>query len=128
STVVRNGLGEDVSQPVLASAGPVLDRLFDDPAVLADLPALEIRGHGRRTDDLAATWNVDLVTGPPSGRREAVLAVHASPSQNITMLELVPRRPRRLRTTTFVRLGVGAIAELATRLRADTPARGLVAP
>lgn len=122
SPVVRNGLGEDISQPVLAPADRVLDRMFGEPALLDGLPALHIAGEGSRGDDHSATWPVALDTGPPSGRRDAVLAIHASPSQNLTILELVPSRPRRFRTKTFVRLGVTAIAELATRLRIEPEA------
>ncbi|MEO0493237.1 MAG: hypothetical protein AAF081_07465 [Actinomycetota bacterium] len=119
--VIRNGLGEDICQPVLAPALSVLDRLFDSPDLLGGLPALEIDGPGVRTDATSAVWEVALQTGPPTGRRDAQLAVHASPSCNLTIIELVPRRPRRVRTKTFVRLGVAAIAELAERLRRPAP-------
>jgi hypothetical protein len=48
--------------------------------------------------------------------RAAQLQVSASPSFNVTVLELIPATPRRTGNRSFLRVGLPAIEEIARRL------------
>ena len=117
TVVVRTGRGEEISQPVLLSADAVLDRL-DDPDLLADLPALDVDVDSVARRGAAVQWRTHLAVGRPSAPRPAMLQIRPTPAGNVSIIELVPERPRRFGTRTFVRVGVPAIAELGARLRA----------
>ncbi len=118
-TVMRAGVGEEISQPVLVDADVALERLADGD-LLAELPRLRVDLGSRRLRGSTATWTAHLDTGPPRGERSAVLRLRPTPSRTVTIIELVPVRPRRFGTGSFVRLGVVAVAELADSLRAGS--------
>ena len=62
------------------------------------------------------SWKASVHTGRFRRRRPAELTVHPSPSSNLTVLELIPDRPRRFRTKRFVHTGVEAVDLLGRRL------------
>lgn len=116
-TVIRLGLGEEIYQPVLIRAEDALARL-EDGVLFTGLPGFDVDLDSRQVRGWTATWDAQLDTGPPRGNRAAVLRVRPTPSRTVTVIELVPVRPRRFATRSFVRVGVQAIAELGGRLRA----------
>lgn len=60
-------------------------------------------------------WRARLRTGVVGGRL-AVLHIRSTPSANLTVLELIPERPRWFGTRRFVTSGVRCIDELAKRI------------
>lgn len=65
----------------------------------------------------AFVWHARLRTGP-FARRAATLHITATPSANLTVLELIPDRRRVFGTRRFVSRGVRSVEELATRIEA----------
>jgi hypothetical protein len=63
-------------------------------------------------------WTVSLRTGWVK-HRAAQLQLSASPSFNVTVVELIPAAPRRTGARSFLRAGLPAIEELARRLQAS---------
>ena len=73
-------------------------------------------GTGRRS------WSATLHTGRVA-RRAATLRLRPSPSNRLTLIELVPTRAPYYRTDAFVRVGVPAVRELCMRLGRAATAR-----
>ncbi len=121
----RRGASEEVLvslliDPALAAEAVLDGRLFQDP-----LGRLDVVTGSICVDDRGLSWSAGVRTGWFT-RRAATLRLYPSPSANVTVLELIPDRPRLLRTRAFVRVGVDAMRELALRLtlgvaRAATP-------
>ena len=118
----RRGGAEEIQTPVavrpdlalpLASSGAVLDA--DIGAISVDVTTVSAEssssGIGR------VSCSVRVRTGSVM-RRRASLRIRPSPSNNVTIIELVPDRAPWFRTGAFVRAGVPAVRELGDRLRA----------
>ena len=113
----RGGGREDVVAPVHVLPGPASRALhsgdlFDDPlpGVTVDVRSLEVGANG-------SSWNATVTCGLLRRRaRPATLRAYPSPSANLTVLELVPRRSTLLHTRSFIRTGVPAIAALGSRI------------
>ena len=73
--------------------------------------------HDRRCIRQATmTWPVRVDTGWIGGRQFAELCVRPSPSWVLTVVELRPKRPSRLRSPRFLRAGVHMVEEICDRL------------
>jgi len=86
--------------------------LFADPlpGLTVDVDSLEIGSHG-------SSWDATVTWGRLRRRtRRAILRAYPSPSANLTVLELVPARSTAIRTRSFIRAGVPAIATLCSRI------------
>jgi len=104
----RKGSDEDVVTPVLLRPIEALsvssgDNFFDPPP------------QRLRVDPSWQSWVVTLRTGW-FATRKAALRIGSSASGNLTVVQLVPYRPRRFRTSAFVTAGVPAVKELCDRL------------
>jgi hypothetical protein len=113
--VTRQGCDEEVVTPVHVSpdvaAVTMADRRFfshSQSGLRVDTTSLKVDRYGLR-------WRATLRTGQIA-TRSANLRLYSSPSRNITVLELIPDARRLIRTRSFVRRGVPAVAELAARL------------
>lgn len=117
STGTRRGGGSDIVRPMrvdpyVASAIAASDQFRD-------------RDHLHLTfvdrDESAArtlTWNV-VVTAPGCRPFPATLHLLASPSQVVSVLEMVPCRRLRFRQRQFIEVGVEAIDSLAHEIEQD---------
>jgi hypothetical protein len=85
--------------------------LFEPP-----LPRLRIDEAMVERSGSGFAWPATVRTGLFS-RTRATLSIHPSPSTNLTVLELLPRRMRRWQSRSFVRAGVIAVDQLGDRLR-----------
>ena len=117
----RRGASEEVQAPValrprtalqLASSGTVLDR--DIGAMSVDTSSVDAESGAGGVGRLS--WTVSVRTGHLT-RRRASLRLRPSPSNNLTIIELIPKRAPWFRTQAFVRAGVPAVRELGDRLR-----------
>lgn len=112
----RGVLGEVITpvlvRPSLAAAMAVEGALFSPP-----LPGMTVDDQSLDVSQRGLTWQVTLRTGLV-GRRQATLRIQPSPSANLTIIELIPNRPKRLRARAFVRAGINVIDQLSSRLRA----------
>jgi hypothetical protein len=113
----REGTKSEIIRPVLLDPWQAWEvagsgRLFDDP-----IPRLTIDRGPKPPHSTYPTWTASLRTGWMK-HRAAQLQVSASPSFNVTVLELIPARPRRTGNRSFLRVGLPAIEELARRLEA----------
>ncbi len=113
----RDGGREDVVAPVpvlpgRASRALHTGELFDDPlpGLRVDVESLVVGAHG-------SSWDATVSWGRLRRRtRRATLRAYPSRSANLTVLELVPTRPRLIHTRAFIRAGVPAIATLCSRI------------
>lgn len=112
----RGVLGEVITpvlvRPSLAATMAVEGALFSPP-----LPGMAVDDHSLDVSRRGLTWQVTLRTGL-TGRRQATLRIQPSPSANLTVIELIPNRPRRLSERAFVRAGIDVMDQLSSRLRA----------
>ena len=98
------------------------DRLLEEP-----LGALVVEPDPAPSRRVSAelerrSWRAMLRTGP-FARRGATLRLRPSPSNRLTLIELVPTRAPHFRTDAFVRAGVPAVRELSIRLGRAATAR-----
>jgi hypothetical protein len=115
TTSNREGVRSEIVRPVLvdpriASDLAMSGRLFAEP-----IPRLSIQ-QPTRPQPANLVWTASLRTGRLR-RRSAKLHVTASPSFNVTVLELIPTNHRRLGARAFLRVGLPAIEELVRRLQ-----------
>jgi hypothetical protein len=115
----REGTRTEIVRPVLLDPWLAWElagsgRLFADP-----IPHLRVGEPRAETPQPA--WAASLRTGRLK-RRAAELHVTASPSFNVTVLELVPASRRRTGARSFLRAGLQAVEELAHRLEATRTA------
>ena len=113
----REGSKSEIIRPVLLDPWRAWEvagsgQLFAEP-----IPRLRI-GRGQNPSPTKyPSWPASLRTGWLK-HRAAQLQVSASPSFNVTVLELIPATPRRTGNRSFLRVGLPAIEELARRLEA----------
>jgi hypothetical protein len=112
---IRTGSSEEVVAPALIRPHVAMTALrrgevFDD-----QVSGMRIQRDSLETNGASCTWRATLRTGL-FRERKATLRVGPSPSGNMTVLQLVPRSPRRFRTRSFVEAGVPAIQELSEQL------------
>ena len=113
----RHGGREDVVAPVPVLPGVASRALHDGDVLRRPLPGLEIDLDSVAIDARGSAWDATVRCGPLGRRRRrATLRAYPSPSANLTVLELIPVRPRLLPTRAFIRAGVPAIATLGNRL------------
>ena len=109
------------------------------PVLLDPWQAWEVAGSGQLFAEPIPRLRIDrgpklaarrrIRCGPASLRtgwvkhRTAQLQVSASPSFNVTVLELIPATPRRTGNRSFLRVGLPVIEELARRLEATRTQR-----
>lgn len=115
----REGGREDVVVPVplkphLAGAVLSMSEFFTRP-----LPRLAVDSTSLEADHRGYTWRADVRCWRFGRSRPATLRAYPSPSGNLTILELVPLRPGRIPTSSFIRAGVKAVSVLALRLLAS---------
>lgn len=115
TTVVRSGHREEICQPVLVPP-TAAHHIFLSDVLFTDRSRIDVDPASRRIDGDAVTWRARINSGRWRRPRTAELTIHPSPSSNLTVLELVPARPRRFRTKRFVRNGVEAVDGLGRRL------------
>jgi hypothetical protein len=117
----RRGGACDIVRPML------VDPLI--ASAIAVSPTFRSRGHlhltfaeGADSDERALTWKV-IVRSPRLGAVPATLHLSASPSQVVSVLELVPQRRLRWRANRFVEVGIAAIDSLADELQTASSLR-----
>ncbi len=119
--ISREGTKSEIIRPVLLDPWQAWEvarsgRLFAQP-----IPRLSVDQGPKPSLATYPVWTASLRTGWVK-HRAAQLQVSASPSFNVTVLELVPARPRRTGNRSFLRVGLPVIEELARRLEAaSTP-------
>jgi hypothetical protein len=117
----REGTKSEIIRPVLLDPWQAWEvagsgRLFAEP-----IPRLTIDRGPKPSQATYPVWTASLRTGWVK-HRAARLQVSASPSFNVTVLELIPATPRRTGNRSFLRVGLPVIEELARRLEAaSTP-------
>ncbi|HEX4980716.1 MAG TPA: hypothetical protein VFV63_03420 [Ilumatobacteraceae bacterium] len=119
----REGTKSEIIRPVLLDPWQAWEvagsgRLFAEP-----IPRLKIDRGPKPSPSTYPVWTASLRTGWVK-HRAAQLQVSASPSFNVTVLELIPVTPRRTGSRSFLRVGLPVVEELARRLEAArTPHR-----
>jgi hypothetical protein len=114
---IREGSKAEIIRPVLLDPWRAWEvagsgQLFAEP-----IPRLSIEKVSGPSPVTYPVWTASLRTGWVK-HRSAQLQVTASPSFNVTVLELVPVTPRRTGKRSFLRVGLPVIEELARRLEA----------
>ncbi len=113
----RDGHREEIFQPVFVSPLAARRIFLTDAPFGTGSQGMHVDRSSRRDLGDTLTWQVSVRTGRWRRPRPALLYVHPSPSANLTVLELIPDRPRRFRTKCFIRVGVIAVDNLGVRLR-----------
>ncbi len=121
--VDRDGGREDIVVPVPLKphvAGPMLTTpdFFARP-----VPRLAVDPASLEVDHRGYTWRADVRCWRLARSRPATLRAYPSPSGNLTILELVPLRPGRIPTSSFIRAGVKAVNTLGMRLLTSQPSQ-----
>jgi hypothetical protein len=114
----REGTKSEIIRPVLIDPWRAWEvagsgQLFAEP-----IPRLRIDQGPRPSQTTYPVWTASLRTGWMT-RRAAQLQVSASPSFNVTVLELIPAARRRIGNRSFLRVGLPVIEEVARRLETD---------
>ena len=123
--VTRQGCDEEVVTPVLVSPQLAAIAMAGRGFFRNAAAGLKVDPTSLQVDRTGLQWRARLRTGALCSRA-ANLRLYSSPSQNVTVLELIPEARRLIRTRAFVRRGVPAVGELAARLdRLERPNRGL---
>lgn len=112
----RTGSREEVVAPVMIRPQIVMTALRQGQVFEDDAGGIHILHDSIETNGMSCTWMATLRTGR-FRERKATLRIGPSPSGNVTVLQLVPQSPRRIRTRSFVEAGVPAIKELCEQLR-----------
>lgn len=116
----REGARSEIVRPVLVDPWRAWQvagsgQLFAEP-----IPRLSVDARTTPDETADAAWAASLRTGWVL-RRPARLHVSASPSLNVTVLELIPARRRRIGNRSFLRVGLAVVEELAHRLEGYCP-------
>jgi hypothetical protein len=114
----REGSKSEIIRPILLDPSRAWEvagsgQLFADP-----IPRLSIDRGPDSAHAAYPVWTASLRTGWVT-HRSARLQVTASPSFNVTVLELIPATPRRIGNRSFLRVGLPVVEELARRLEAS---------
>ncbi len=113
----RSGGQEDVMTPVPVLPGIASRALHSGVVFSQPIPGLLIDETSLESDARGSSWKATVECGRFRRRpRKATLRAYPTPSLNLTILELVPTRPRLIHTRSFVQVGVGAIVTLSERL------------
>ena len=111
----RQGSRSEIIRPVLLDPWYAWEVAGSGQLFVEPIARLRI-DRGQNTSQTAyPSWRASLRTGWVK-RRSAKLQVSASPSFNVTVLELIPASPRRTGNRSFLRVGLPAIEEIARRL------------
>lgn len=113
----RRGDREDVVHTTLADPGRVARAILARDPFAEGLPYLRVHPGTLSVDRHGMRWRVALGRGAARRGRNATLRIHPTPSANVTVIELIPDRPKLLQTRSFVRRGVIAAEALGRRLR-----------
>jgi hypothetical protein len=111
----RTGSAEEVVAPVLIRPQVAVTAVRRGEVADDHVGGMRIQHDSIQTNGTSCTWQATLRTGL-FRERKATLRISPSPSGNVTVLQLVPRSPRRIRTRSFVEAGVPAIQELSEQL------------
>ena len=119
----RSGGREDVMTPVAVLPG-IASRVLHSGALFQHpIPGLSVDRESLESDAGGSSWKATVECGRFRRRpRKATLRAYPTPSLNLTVLELVPTRPRLIHTRSFVDVGVQAIVTLSERLAAGSAA------
>lgn len=114
----RNGFPEEIlitlhADPVAIAQRAITGAAFEGTSRRLDVDRRTLRA--RRNDLL---WHGTLRTGRWR-RRPATVRLYGSPSANVTVLTLSPKRPRRVATRRFLRAGLRALSEVRDHLEAE---------
>ena len=112
----REGLSSDIVRPVLVDPRLATDLAVSGELFAEPIPKLRIEGRRLEAEPANLVWTASLRTGRMR-RRAANLHVTASPSFNVTVLELIPSSRRRRGARAFLRVGLPAVEELVRRLQ-----------
>lgn len=120
---VRLGNAEEIlitlsSNPFAAMDVARSGCVFDPP-----IQSLRVDLDSRRDGDFEVSWTAALRA--PLRWRKVSLRIYASPSLNVTVMTIVPDKARQISSRWFVRFGLRAARQLASRI--DT-ALGLESP
>ena len=113
----REGTKSDIIRPVLLDPWQAWEVAGSGELFAEPIPRLSIDRGPTPAQSTYPVWTASLRTGWVK-HRSAQLQVSASPSFNVTVLELIPARPRRTGNRSFLRVGLPVIEELARRLEA----------
>ncbi len=113
----RRGHHEEIAQPVGVRPYTATEVVLSGDLFVEPIPSLEVDGASRTLEGDSVRWKAFLRTGPLGRRRTATLYLHPSPSANLSVIELIPSKRRRIQTQRFVRAGVIAVDVLGRRLR-----------
>ena len=111
-----NEVGDHPARPARPVAGLGGRRIWCSCSPSRSPDSASTAGRTRRQSTYPS-WTASLRTGWVK-HRAAQLQVSASPSFNVTVLELIPATPRRTGNRSFLRVGLPVIEELARRLEA----------
>ncbi len=111
----RSGTKEEVVAPVALRPCAAINALTDGQLFEPPLDNLTIAPETLESRGFSCSWRATVRTSTFRTRR-ATLRIGPSPSGNLTVLQLVPLRARRFRTSAFVEVGVSVIESLGQRL------------
>jgi hypothetical protein len=113
----REGTKSEIIRPVLLDPWQAWEVAGSGELFAEPIPRLSIERGPKPSQSTYPVWTASLRTGWVK-HRTAKLQVSASPSFNVTVLELIPETPRRTGNRSFLRVGLPVIEELARRLEA----------
>lgn len=108
------GCREEIQVSILAHPVDTVD-LIAAGDLLGGLHRLDVDATSEQRSDRQITWDGRLSTTPCT-QRAVRLRLYGSPSANVTVVTLTPRRSRRLGVRLFLRAGLGALYELSHRV------------
>ncbi|MGI9605736.1 MAG: hypothetical protein ACR2P0_06310 [Acidimicrobiales bacterium] len=111
----RTGSREEVMAPLLLRPSFALARARRGDMFARPFGRVRVLPQSMASDGSWFSWTAIVRTRLV--RRKATLRIGPSPSGNVTVLQLVPQKPRRHRTRSFVAAGIPALEGIASQLR-----------
>lgn len=111
----RSGTKEEIVTPLPIRPDAAIEAISRGQLFDPSLDNLTVAPETLETRGFSCSWRATVRTSTFRSRR-ATLRIGPSPSGNLTVLQLVPLRARRFRTTAFVETGVSVIESLGQRL------------
>ncbi len=112
----RLGVLDEVMTPVLIRPSVTKTLAASGALFTPPVPRMTVDDRSLEVSQRGLAWQVTVRTGLLA-RRQATLRIEASPSANLTVLELIPNKRRPLWRRAFVRAGIEVMIELSSRLR-----------
>lgn len=114
---VRLGNAEEILITLPSNPFPAMEIARSGGIFEPPVRQLRVDSSSRHDGDFEVSWNGALRA--PLRWRKVRIRLYASPSLNVTVMTIVPDKARKISSRSFVRVGLRAAREVASRVEAE---------